>query len=47
MTQIYIRYQGSEIDTCIPQPFVLQDTIKLKINFDINRKNIIAHLIHT
>ena len=25
-----------EIDTCIPEPFVLQDKIKLKINFDIS-----------
>ena len=44
MTQIY---QGNEIDTCIPQPFVLQDKIKLKINFDTSiRKNIISYLIH-
>ena len=46
MTQIYIRYKGNEIDTCIPQPFVLQHKIKLEINFDTNRKNIISYLIH-
>ena len=47
MTQIYIGYKGNEIDTCIPQPSVLQDKIKLKINFDTsNRKNIISYLIH-
>ena len=34
MTQIYIGNKCNEIDTCIPQPFVLQDKIKLKINFD-------------
>ena len=47
MTQIYIGYKCNEIDTCIPQPFVLQDKIKININFDINRKNRICHLIHT
>ena len=57
MTQIYIGYKCNEIDTCIPQPFVLQDKIKININCDIsydfncknhnNRKNRICHLIHT